>query len=93
MRANDPFVHTKRHSKIVGVKNELFHLGLEHFRGQPKYYHAGRREASGRPNCPAAEKYLLDSTIFRRMKRESQPSVRIFETTRTTNNEENMNAP
>jgi hypothetical protein len=55
MRANDPFVHTKRHSKIVGVENELFHLGLEHFRGQPKYYHAGRREASGRPNCPAAK--------------------------------------
>jgi hypothetical protein len=39
------------------------------------------------------QRYLLDSTTFRRTKRESKRSVRIFETTRTTNNEENMNAP
>jgi radical SAM superfamily enzyme with C-terminal helix-hairpin-helix motif len=55
MRADDSVVHTKRHSKVVGVDNELFHLGLGHFRGQPEVYHAAAREACGRPNYAAAK--------------------------------------
>jgi hypothetical protein len=31
MSANDSLVHTARHSKIIGVKNQIFHLGSGHF--------------------------------------------------------------
>jgi hypothetical protein len=64
---------------------------LEHFRGQPAYYHAAQREASGRPNCAAA-KIFSGFTEFAEQK-ENQLSSRIFETNHTTNKEKNMNAP
>jgi hypothetical protein len=65
---------------------------LEHFRGQPEYYHAAQREASGWTNCAAAKNFWIHGH-FAEQKEKSKPNVRIFETTRATNNEENMNAP
>lgn len=35
MRTNDSVVHTTRHSKVVGVENELFHLGWNTSEGSP----------------------------------------------------------